>query len=209
MASRFRPLRTSARATLWAAGAAVLLCVIAALTLDGSAASLALAGLGAFVACALYAVLGMSRYLVAGLAVVSSSLAIGSALAFLRLLGLAWDQDPNTVTTVSSRDADPFFFGALVAAGVTLAVLLGGAVWPESRRPSVRRRPAAGAGARRPGRSPSSATRMVPQGPAPARPAPRARATAARAPQRPAAPRTPSPTRSRISPSSSNAARRS
>ncbi|MGT2463216.1 hypothetical protein [Sinomonas atrocyanea] len=207
MASRFRPLRTSARATLWAAGAAVLLCVIAALTLDGSAASLALAGLGAFVACALYAVLGMSRYLVAGLAVVSSSLAIGSALAFLRLLGLAWDQDPNTVTTVSSRDADPFFFGALVAAGVTLAVLLGGAVWPEPRRPSVRRRPAAGAGARRPGRAPSSATRIVPQGAA--RPAPRARATAARAPQRPAAPRTPSPTRSRISPSSSNAARRS
>lgn len=207
MASRFRPLRTSARATLWAAGAAVLLCVIAALTLDGSAASLALAGLGAFVACALYAVLGMSRYLVAGLAVVSSSLAIGSALAFLRLLGLAWDQDPNTVTTVSSRDADPFFFGALVAAAVTLAVLLGGAVWPESRRPSARRRPAAGAGTRRPGRAPSSATRIVAQGPA--RPAPRARATAARSPQRPAAPRTPSPTRSRISPSSSNAARRS
>lgn len=193
MASRFRPLRTSARATLWAAGAALLLCIIAAFTLDGSAASLALAALGAFVACALYAVLGMSRYIAAGLAAVSSSLAIGSALAFLRLIGLAWDQDPDSVTTVSSRDADPFFFGALLAAGVTLTVLLAGAVWPEPRKPSPRRRPSAGAAARRPRRAPSGVTK-----PAPAAPRPRA------TPQR-----TPAAARSRVSASSSSAARRS
>ncbi|MDQ0260933.1 hypothetical protein [Sinomonas atrocyanea] len=205
MASRFRPLRTSARATLWAAGAAVLLCVVAGLTLDGGAATLALAGLGAFVTCALYAMLGMSRYLIAGLAAAGSSLAIGSGLAFLRLLGLAWDQDPNSVTTVSSRDADPFFFGALVAAAATLAMLLGGAVWPESRRAAVRPRPAAGAGARRPNRAPSSATKPAPTRAAPAR----ARTTAARTPQRAGVPRTPAQTRTRVSPSSSNAARRS
>ncbi|GAB3271274.1 hypothetical protein GCM10027449_06920 [Sinomonas notoginsengisoli] len=61
MPLRFRPLRTSARATLWTAGTTVALSLIAGATLDGVAVSLALVSLGAFVACALYAVLGMSR----------------------------------------------------------------------------------------------------------------------------------------------------
>lgn len=199
MATRFRPLRTSARATLWTAGVAMVLCIVAAVTLDGTAATLALAGLGAFVACALYAVLGMSRYAVAGLAVGTSALAIGSTLAFLRLLGLAWDQDPDAVTTVSSRDADPFFFGGVAATLVTLAVLLVGAAWPEARRPAARPR-AAGAGARRPGRTPSSVARK------PVHTAPRVqKVPRAQSP----APRKQSAGRSRVSPSSSRAARRS
>ncbi|MDQ4489877.1 hypothetical protein RBS60_06660 [Sinomonas sp. ASV486] len=161
MASRFKPLRTGARATLWAAGASVAATAIAGVTLDATAVSLALVALGAFVACALYAVLSLSRYAVAVVAAAGSSLAIGSALAFLRLLGLAWDQDPETVTTVSGADADPYFFGAVAATAATLAVLFGSAVWPERRRASRHspRLGSAGAAARRPQRAPSSAFR--------------------------------------------------
>lgn len=162
MASRFKPLRTGARATLWAAGVSVAAGAAAGVTLDATAVSLALVALGAFVACALYAVLSLSRYAVAVVAAAGSSLAIGSALAFLRLLGLAWDQDPETVTTVSSADADPYFFGAVAATAVTLAVLFASAVWPERRRassPSPRLGSTAGAATRRPQRAPSSAFR--------------------------------------------------
>jgi hypothetical protein len=175
MASRFLPLRRSARFTLWAAGGAAALSAAAALTLDAGWASLALLGAGAFVACALYAVLGMSRYALAAVACGGSALAIGSALTFLRMLGLAWDQDPNSVTTVSSQDADPYFFGAVAAAAFTLAVLLVGAVWPEPRPAAARSRPAALRSSRGPGRTASparkrsSARKSVPRkAPAPA-----------------------------------------
>ncbi|WP_077489339.1 hypothetical protein [Sinomonas mesophila] len=131
---RFQPLRPSARATLWSAGAAAASAFVTALTLDGGAASLTLTALGAFVACALYAILGMSRYAVAAVAAVGAAIAIGAGLAFLRLIGLAWDQDPDAVSTISSRDADPFFLGAMLAAAGTLAVLFVGAVWPQPRR---------------------------------------------------------------------------
>lgn len=190
MPSRFRPLRTSARVTLVAAGAAVALGVIAGASLDGGAATLALTALGGFVACALYAILSMSRYALAAVAAASSALAIGCALAFLRLLGLAWDQDPDAVTTVSSRDADPFFFGAIAATAVTLILLLAGAAWPQAHRPSKRRRPAAGAAARRPVRAPSSTPRKR---------APSVQATVRRAP---------AAGRARVSASSSRGARR-
>ncbi|WP_430297058.1 hypothetical protein [Sinomonas sp. B1-1] len=197
--SRFLPLRTSARATLWSAGAAAALAAAAALTLDGGLASLALLGIGAFIASALYAVLAMSRYVVAGVAAAGSALAIGAGLAFLRLIGLAWDTDPTVVTSVSSRDADPFFLGALAAGAVTLTVLLGGAVWPETRRTARSpRRPATrprGTAARPgPGRIPARTA---------ARPAP-VRTAVAAAPRRPGRAAS-----SAVSPSSSRAARRS
>ncbi|ASN50995.1 hypothetical protein [Sinomonas sp. R1AF57] len=201
--SRFLPLRTSARATLWSAGAAAALAAAAALTLDGGLASLALLGIGAFIASALYAVLAMSRYVVAGVAAAGSALAIGAGLAFLRLIGLAWDTDPTVVTSVSSRDADPFFLGALAAGAATLTVLLGGAVWPETRRTARSpRRPAT-----RPGQRPGgTATRPGP-GRIPARTAARpapVRTAVAAAPRRPGRAAS-----SAVSPSSSRAARRS
>lgn len=201
--SRFLPLRTSARATLWSAGAAAALAAAAALTLDGGLASLALLGIGAFIASALYAVLAMSRYLVAAAAAAGSALAIGAGLAFLRLIGLAWDTDPTVVTSVSSRDADPFFLGALAAGAVTLAVLLGGAVWPETRRTARSPRRAA----TRPGQRPGSTTTRPGPGRIPvrtaARPAP-VRTAVAAAPRRPGRAAS-----SAVSPSSSRAARRS
>ncbi|WP_433875955.1 hypothetical protein [Sinomonas atrocyanea] len=202
--SRFLPLRTSARATLWSAGAAAALAVAAALTLDGGLASLALLGIGAFIASALYAVLAMSRYVVAGVAAAASALAIGAGLAFLRLIGLAWDTDPTVVTSVSSRDADPFFLGALAAGAVALTVLLGGAVWPEARRTSARspRRPAARPGQRPGGTATRPSPGRIPAGTA-ARPAP-VRTAVAVAPRRPSRAAS-----SAVSPSSSRAARRS
>lgn len=170
---RFQPLRTSARATLWSAGAAAASAFVTVLTLDGGAASVTLTALGGFVACALYAILGMSRYAVAAVAAVGAAFAIGAGLAFLRLIGLAWDQDPEAISTVSSRDADPFFLGAVLAAGVTLSVLFAGAVWPQPRRKGRMVRPARprpASTSRRPG-SAGPAPRSVPRTTAPRRPA--------------------------------------
>lgn len=105
--------------------------------------ALAVAALAAFVLCALYATLGMNRYVIAALAAATTATTIGCALAFLRVLGVAWDDAPDAVTTVSSRDADPYFYAAVIALIATLGLLLIGAVWPARRRVAARsaRRP--------------------------------------------------------------------
>ncbi len=105
--------------------------------------ALAIAALAGFVLCALYAILGMNRYVVAGLAAATTATTIACTLAFLRLLGVAWDDAPDAVTTASSRDADPYFYTAVLAFVATLGLLLVGAVWPARRRLPARptRRP--------------------------------------------------------------------
>ncbi|GAB4100898.1 hypothetical protein [Sinomonas halotolerans] len=130
---RFRPLRPSARASLWSAGATAILGFVTFLTLDAGSATLTLVSAGVFVACSLYAVLAMRRYVAAGTAAAGTALALGAGLAFLRVLGIAWDQSPEAVATVSTRDADPYFLGSVLAVCLTLAVLFAGAVWPEQR----------------------------------------------------------------------------
>ncbi|MEA5456372.1 hypothetical protein SPF06_16685 [Sinomonas sp. JGH33] len=162
--SRFLPLRRSARATLWCTLAAAILLALTAWTLEEWLGALALAALAAFVLSALYAILGMGRYWFAAAAALGTALTIGCSLAFLRVLGVAWDDAPNTVTSVSSRDADPYFAGAVVALVATLGILFAGAVWPRRRQAARRPGPAkpsrpAPSGTRRPPRPTATATR--------------------------------------------------
>ena len=181
--SRFLPLRRSARATLWCTVATVIFLALTAWTLEEWLGALALAALTGFILCALYTILAMNRYWVATTAAAATALTIGCSLAFLRVLGLAWDDAPDAVTSVSSRDADPYFAGAAVAFVATLVALFGGAVWPRRRqRPrSPARRPA-----RRPGTGGSNGpTRPVSRPPGPKPTSAGARASA----PRPAAPR--------------------
>lgn len=175
--SRFLPLRRSARATLVCAAAAAALSALTAWTLEGWIAAAALAALVGFLLCALYAIFGMNRYWTAAGALATTALTVGCVLAFLRVLGLAWDDAPDRVTTVSSRDADPYFLGAIGALVATLAILFAGAVWPQRRRRT--RRPAPQAGRSKPG-TPSRAAR--PASPRPSSPSlsGRARASAPR-----------------------------
>lgn len=184
--SRFLPLRRSARAALWCAAAATILLGITAWFLEEWLGALAIAALAAFMLCALYAILGMNRYVVAALAAATTATTIGCALAFLRMLGLAWDDAPDAVTTVSSRDADPYFYAAVVAFLATLGLLLVGAAWPARRRLAARpvRRPPSRAASG----SPASASR-TPTGRTSG-----ARTQGARVPEgRPSAPRASTP----------------
>lgn len=174
--SRFLPLRRSARASLCCAAATAVLAALTAWQLEEWLGALTLAALAGFILCALYTILGMNRYWVAAAAAVTTAATIGCSLAFLRMLGLAWDDAPDSVTSVSSRDADPYFMGAVVAAIATLGILFVGSAWPRRRRPvskPVRKQAAPRPSAQRPG----------PKAPAPKSPAVRAPAS------KPAAPR--------------------
>lgn len=187
--SRFHPLRRSARASLLCAAATAVFGALTAWQLEEWLGALTLLALGGFVLCALYAILGMNRYWVAAAAAATTATTIGCTLAFLRVLGLAWDDAPDSVTTVSSRDADPYFFGAVVAALATLAILFVGAGWPRRRTAAKRpiRRPAGRvtAGPRpstpRPGGSAPAAARTSAQ--RPAKPSPTAKSNKAAAPK--------------------------
>lgn len=129
------------------------------------------------------------RYFVLVLGALSTMLFIGFGIAFLRMWGLAFNQDENALgTAVSTKDSDIYFYLAALAGCSSLLVLFIGAVWP-SRRAKAAVRPAA----RRPAARPAQR-----QAPAAARPAPRPAARpASGAAKRPAArtpaPRTPAP----------------
>ncbi|WP_156144127.1 hypothetical protein [Sinomonas humi] len=148
--SRFLPLRRSARVTLWCAAAATVITGITAWFLEEWMGILTLAAIAAFVLSALYAVRGMNRYVLAALAAATTATTVGCTLAFLRVLGVAWDDAPDAVTTISSRDADPYFYIAVAAFIATLVLLLAGAAWPQRRPAPARasRRPSSRAGSR-------------------------------------------------------------
>lgn len=138
------------------------------------------------------------RYLALLAGGVGTSLFIGCSIAFLRMWGLAFNQDPGALgEAVTTQDSDIYFYLAAASGSLTLLVLFAGAVWPSGRRLRTRprvaaRKPApARAPTRRPTRRPAA---RVPAGtrqsPATAQrtPAPR-QATPRQAPQRTAAPR--------------------
>ncbi|MCW2763942.1 MAG: hypothetical protein JWR85_4143 [Marmoricola sp.] len=143
------------------------------------------------------------RYLALLAGGIGTSLSIGCSIAFLRMWGLAFNQDPGALgEAVTTRDSDIYFYLAAASGSLTLVVLFAGAVWPARRRLRARsgvparkpvparastRRPAARlpAGARQ---SPATAQRQAPQR------TQTARTSAARqATSRTATPRTPAP----------------
>lgn len=163
------------------------------------------------------------RYLALLAGGVGTSLFIGCSIAFLRMWGLAFNQDPGALgAAVTTKDSDIYFYLAAASGSLTLLVLFAAAVWPCGRRLRARsrvpaRKPAPSrASTRRPAaprpagtrQSPAPARRAAAQRTQPARtsgqptPAPRQatprqatprQATPRQAPQRTAAPRQPAP----------------
>jgi hypothetical protein len=117
---------------------------------------------------------------------IGSILFIAFGVAFLRQWGLAFNPDPDALSTrVDSEHPDLYFYLAAAAGAVTLLLLFAGTVLPGRSR--GRRSPG-----RAPRRRPAPAARGAgarPANPRPAAPRPTPRGTAAR----PAAPRTAAP----------------
>lgn len=147
------------------------------------------------------------RYLALLAGGVGTSLFIGCSIAFLRMWGLAFNQDPGALgEAVTTKDSDIYFYLAAASGSLTLLVLFAAAVWPSGRRLRTRprapaRRPApARASTRRPAAKRAAGTRQSPataqrqpgqRTPAPRPPTPRQatprQATPRQAPQRTAA----------------------
>ncbi|WP_416403307.1 hypothetical protein [Arthrobacter sp. LFS091] len=172
--------------------------------------------LGAVLVCYLACIVQLfnrRRYLVVLLGAAGTSLFIGFSIAFLRMWGLAFNQDTNAMgSAVSTEDSDIYFYLAAVAGVGTLAVMFLGAVVPSfgSRAPAPAKRPAAGAkrnpAPRKPAARPA-ATVARPGTPAkrPATSAARGAGTAnPTAAKRPMAPRTPAAAAKRPASSSSS-----
>lgn len=124
------------------------------------------------------------RYVMLVLGAIATILFIGFGIAFLRMWGLAFNQDENALgSAVSTKDSDIYFYLAAAAGCGALLVLFMGAVWP-SRRAKAPARPAV----RRPAARPAPR-----QSPAPAKPAPRPAARPAPGAAKRPAPRTPAP----------------
>ncbi|MEV7603824.1 hypothetical protein AB0N65_00095 [Paenarthrobacter sp. NPDC089322] len=150
--------------------------------------------LGAVLVCYLASIVQVfnrRRYLVVLLGAAGTSLFIGFSIAFLRMWGLAFNQDANALgSAVSSQDSDIYFYLATVAGVGTLVVLFLGAVWPKwgvrperaaarrpaSNRPAAAKRPTVGGASKRP-TAPRSAAPRTPQARATpgARPIPQAK----------------------------------
>ncbi len=133
------------------------------------------------------------RYLALLAGGVGTSLFIGCSIAFLRMWGLAFNQDPGALgEAVTTEDSDIYFYLAAASGLLTLLVLFTAAVWPSGRR----LRPRAKVAARKPAPSRASARRPAARLPAGARQSPAAgqRTPAARqAAARPATPRQTTP----------------
>ncbi|MCF3139628.1 hypothetical protein LRQ04_10200 [Paenarthrobacter sp. AR 02] len=155
--------------------------------------------LGAVLLCYLSCIVQLfnrRRYLVVLLGAAGTSLFIGFSIAFLRMWGLAFNQDTNAMgSAVSTEDSDIYFYLAAVAGVGTLAVMFLGAVMPSfgSRAPAPAKRPASGAkripAARKPTPRPASPRPTTPAK-RPTAPRPSSGASKTTAVKRPA-PRTP------------------
>lgn len=154
-----RHMGNSGKLAIVAALAAAGLLVLTAVTLEEAAlyAFLGAVAVG-YLACVIeVAARGRNVALLVG--GVGTSLFIGFAIAFLRMWGLAFTAEPDSLgTAVTTKDSDIYFYLAAVSGAGTLLVLFAGAVWPAGKRlrsartqsarsqsgrnPSRRRRPA-------------------------------------------------------------------
>lgn len=137
------------------------------------------------------------RYLALLAGAAATSLFIGCAIAFLRMWGLAFNQDPAALgAAVTTKDSDIYFYLAAASGSLALLVLFAAAVWPARRRtpgrsrtPARKRRPTA-ASANRLSSSQRQPAQRQPAARQPAQRQPTARQPAPRQPaQRPASPR--------------------
>lgn len=193
MINPMRHMGNSGKLAIVAAFVSLGLLVLAAVVLEEVVLYLFL---GAVLTCylaSLVQVFNRRRYLVVLLAAVGTTLFVGFGIAFLRMWGLAFNQDSNAMgSAVSSQDPDIYFYLAAVAGVGTVAVLFLGAVMPSfgsrtaatapAKRPApVTKRPPA---QRKP--SPPTAQRAPAQRNPTPRPATQAKRPAPRKPTTPA-----------------------
>lgn len=158
MINLMRRMGNSGKLAIVAAFVSLGLLVLAAVVLEEVVLYLFL---GAVLICYLSSVVQVfnrRRYLVVLLGAAGTSLFIGFSIAFLRMWGLAFNQDANALgSAVSSQDSDIYFYLAVVAGAGTLVVLFLGAVMPgfgvraepPAKRPAAKR-PAGPAAVKRP-----------------------------------------------------------
>lgn len=213
MISPMSHMGNSGKTAIGAVFAALGTLVLTAVTLEEAALFAFLGAVAVGYVASVAEAFSRRRYLALLAGGVGTSLFIGCSIAFLRMWGLAFNQDPGALgAAVTTKDSDIYFYLAAASGSLTLLVLFAAAVWPCGRRLRARsrvpaRKPAPSrASTRRPAaprpagtrQSPAPARRAAAQRTQPARtsgqptPAPR-QATPRQAPQRTAAPRQPAP----------------
>lgn len=144
------------------------LLVLLAITLDETVMYTFLGVLALGYLASLAEVFVRRRYVMLVLGTISSIMFIAFGIAFLRMWGLAFNQDENALgSAVSTKDSDIYFYLAAAAGCGSLLVLFVGAVWPSRNSRKARPVPASRPVARQ---APRPASRPSP---APARPAQR------------------------------------
>ena len=206
MINLMRHMGNSGKLAIIAAFVSLGLLVLAAVVLEELVLYLFL---GAVLTCylaSLVQVFNRRRYLVVLLAAAGTTLFVGFGIAFLRMWGLAFNQDSSAMgSAVSSQDSDMYFYLAALAGMGTVAVLFLGAVWPsfgsravvQAKRPAPAARRAPGPAARR---APGPAARRAP---APRQTTPRPATQA----KRPAAQQRPATQQRSVSPKTASARR--
>lgn len=176
-----RHMGNSGKLAVVAAVVSVGLLALTAAVLEEALLYLFLASLLTCYLASVVQVFNRRRYLTVVAGAAGTSLFIGFSIAFLRMWGLAFNQDAEALgSAVSSQDSDIYFYLAVVAGCGTLLLLFAGAVLPgRSARSTAVRRPAA------PAKRPPTRTAQ--------RPAPRATGSTAKRPvqRKPTAPRAP------------------
>jgi hypothetical protein len=169
----------SGKTAIGAFTAAAGLLVLTATTLEEAALAGCLGAVAVGYVASVAESFARRRYLALLAGGAGTSLFIGCSIAFLRMWGLAFNQDAAALgQAVTSRDSDIYFYLAGASGMLTLLVLFCSAVWPSRRR--TRHTGAAGT-ARPAGTAMSRST-------SPARAARRPAAAPARAAQPPARP---------------------
>lgn len=170
----------SGKIAIGAALAALGMLVLTAVTLEEPVMFTFLGLVAVAYLAAVMEVFARRRYLAVVAAGAGTSMSLGFSIAFLRMWGLAFNQDAAALgTAVTTKDSDIYFYLAAASAMATLLVLFLGVVWPAGKRlrpsrqrksasrrpPSAARRPAARTGAKGAGtRQPPRSQRGNPQG---------------------------------------------
>lgn len=170
----------SGKTAIGAFAAAAGLLVLTAVTLEEAALVGFLGAVAVGYVASVAEAFARRRYLALLAGGAGTSLFIGCSIAFLRMWGLAFNQDAAALgQAVTSRDSDIYFYLAAVSGVLTLLLLFCAAIWPSRRRRQYERAGTSGAGrpagkARSRSMGPARATRR------PAAASPRAAQAAAR-----------------------------
>jgi lysylphosphatidylglycerol synthetase-like protein (DUF2156 family) len=139
MINLMRHMGNSGKLAIVSACVAMALLVLTAITLEEAAMFTFLGVVAVGYLASVAEVLSRRRYFALVLGAIGSSLFVGFAIAFLRMWGLAFNEDANaTGIAVSTQDSDSYFYLAVAAGFAALLVLFAGAVWPGRRRKGVR-----------------------------------------------------------------------